>query len=56
MVVRSQGEVSQLENQIAKLWEHYQLLTRLLVSLRESVQREKPTIVRYIQTVCSRQF
>jgi hypothetical protein len=37
------------------LWEHYQLLTKLLLGLKGERQ-EKAAIVRYIDDACSERF
>jgi hypothetical protein len=54
--VRSPNHLNDLEKQIHHLWEHYQLLTKILLSLKEGSRQEKNTIVKYVEDVCSDRF
>lgn len=53
----NKGEISELENRIQNLWAHYQLVTKIMVGLRDGTQhQQKNSIVNYIHTVCSNRF
>jgi len=38
------------------LWGHYQLLTKVLLGIREGGKHEKNAIVKYVEDVCSDRF
>lgn len=48
--------MNELEKQIHHLWEHYQLITKILLGLRLGSRQEKNTIVKYVEDICSDRF
>jgi hypothetical protein len=56
VMIQSQHQLCTLEQQIVTLWEHYQLLTGILLGLREGERQEKNSIVKYVESVCSEKF
>lgn len=54
--VNSAHHLNELEKQIHHLWEHYQLLTKILLTLKEGNRQEKNTIVKYVEDICSDRF
>lgn len=46
----------EFEKQISTLWSHYQLLTKILVSLKEGTSSDKNVIVKFVEDVCTDKF
>lgn len=49
-------ELGELETHMGVLWEHYQLVTKILMSLRENPLQERHLLTRYVEEVCSPRF